>query len=682
MEKESCTDYRLGKNQAMIWFRRICRSLVFLLLAGSGVLIIAQSPTELPSGPGRQVLQRMCTRCHTLSDITRQRKSAQGWSDTVRDMISRGAVGNDTEVRELIAYLANHFGQGDAAVADSQPAAGKMTLHRADSALSSVPAAEEDAWPDPEAGVTPERLIHASAEPRNWLTFAGTYRSQHYSLLRQITTGNAHDLQLKWIFQARELNPYETTPLVVNGVLYTMQGDDVVALDATTGRLFWIYRYTPEVQHGLCCGVISRGLAMLGNTLYMASLDDHLIALDARTGTPLWNVKVADNAKGYTMTIAPLAVHGEVVVGGAGGEYGARGFIAAYDARHGKLLWRFNSTAGPGDPGHSTWGGDSWKHGGGSVWLTGSYDPETNLLFWGIGNPGPDYNGDVRPGDNLYTCSMVAIDATTGKLKWYYQANPHNEFDWDAVQTPVLATINWKGKPRKVILWADRNGFYYVLDRNTGRFLLAKAFVKQTWNDGFTAQGRPILTPAAKSSTTGTLIYPDNQGGTNWFAPSFDPQTGLFYVNARESYSTLFVKGDVKEYVDGARYDGRGQVRVEKAPMVMGANDDEYAAVRALDPATGTLRWQYKLDWGNSLHTFYGWQTSAGAAGILTTAGGVLFTGGREGHFVALDARNGALLWKADLGGPMIMDPITYAVDGRQYVAINAGNCLFVFGLR
>lgn len=666
----------------MKWFRRICHFLQLSLLAGSGASTFAQAQMDLPSGPGRQVLQRMCTRCHTLTDITRQRKTAQQWSDTVRDMVSRGAVGSDAEVRQLVAYLSAHFGQGTGAPADSSSATEKMAFHGLGPAGPSVPAAVQDAWPDPAAGVNPERLIHASAEPQNWLTFAGTYGSQHYSLLDQITTKNARNLELKWIFQARWLDPYETTPLVVNGVLYTMQGDDVVALDATTGRLFWIYRYTPDVQHGLCCGLISRGLAILGNTLYMATLDDHLIALDARTGTPLWNVKAADNSEGYTMTIAPLAVHDEVIVGGAGGEYGARGFIAAYDAHYGKLLWRFYSTAGPGDPGKDTWGGDSWKHGGGSVWLTGSYDPETNLLFWGIGNPGPDYNGDVRPGDNLYTCSMVALDASTGKLKWYYQANPHNEFDWDAVQTPVLATISWKGHPRKVILWADRNGFYYVLDRNTGKFLLGKAFVKQTWNDGFTAQGRPILSPTAKSSTAGTLIYPDNQGGTNWFAPSFDPETGLFYVNARESYSTLFTKGDVKEYVSGARYDGRGQNRFERKQPLMGANDDEYAAVRALDPATGALRWQYKLDWGNSLHTFYGWQTSAGAAGILTTAGGVLFTGGREGYFVALDARDGTLLWKTNLGGPMIMDPITYAVDGKEYVAINAGNCLFVFGLR
>ena len=266
-------------------------------------------------------------------------------------------------------------------------------------------------------------------------------------------------------------------------------------------------------------------------------------------------------------------------------------------------------------------------------------------------------------------------------MKWHYQANPHNEFDWDAVQTPLLASLNWQGQPRKVILWADRNGFFYVLDRNTGAFLLGKPFVKQNWNAGFDTQGRPIMTPNSKSSPEGTLIFPDNQGGTNWFCPSFSPSTGLFYVNARDNYSTLFVKGD-QDYIEGGRYDGRGHLTGARPTAVVGDDEEKITTVRALDPNTGALRWQFKLNSGNSLHTFEGWQTQFGAAGILTTASNVLFTGGREGYFVALNAQDGSLLWKADLGGPMIMDPITYSVDGKQYVAINAGNSLFVFGLR
>ena len=666
----------------MASFRRVYVIVLLLLLAGGSVKAIAQSPTQLPPGPGQYVLQQMCTVCHGLNVVTGQRMSAQQWADEVQDMISRGARGSDQDVKELVSYLAANFGPRSATGGQSRPAPASVASQGAAATPPLVPAAVQNAWPDQTAGVTPQRLVHAESEPQNWLMFAGSYSSQHYSLLNQITSDNAHDLELKWVFQARWLDPYETTPLVVNGVLYTMQGDDVVALDATTGRLFWMYRYTPDPESRLCCGRISRGLAILGNTLYMAAVDAHLIAIDAKTGTPLWNVKVANTEAGYTMTIAPLVVRDKVIVGVAGGEYGIRGFIAAYDAHYGKLVWRFYTTAGPGDPGRDTWGGDSWTHGGGSVWLTGSYDPESNLLIWGIGNAGPDYNGDVRPGDDLYTSSMVALDADTGQLKWHYQANPHNEFDWDAVQTPVLATIRWKGQPRKVILWADRNGFYYVLDRNTGEFLLGKAFVKQTWNIGFDEHGRPIMSPSAKSSTQGTLIFPDNQGGTNWFPPSYDPATNLFYVNAREGFSTVFVKGD-QEYEAGSRYDGRGRlVRGTRPAILVGEDDEKHTAVRALDPATGDLRWQYKLNWGNSLHTFEGWQTQAGASGILTTAGNILVTGGREGNFVVLNAKTGALLWKSELGGPMLMAPITYAVGGKQYVAINAGNCLFVFGLR
>ena len=477
------------------------------------------------------------------------------------------------------------------------------------------------------------------------------------------------------------MESYETTPLVVDGVVYTLEGDDVVALDAATGRLFWIYRYLPTALARSCCGFVHRGLAILGDTLYMAANDAHLVAIDAKTGYALWNTTVADANSGYGMSLAPLGIKDEVIVGVSGGEYGIRGFIAAYDAHTGRQIWRFHTVAGPGEAGRDTWGGDTWKHGGGSVWVNGSYDPSTNLTIWGVGNAGPDYNGDVRPGDNLYTCSMVALDANTGALKWYYQANPHNEFDWDAVQIPVFATISWHGTPRKVILWADRNGFFYVLDRVTGKFLLGKAFVKQNWNAGFDPDGRPIMAPGAKSSAEGTRIFPDNQGGTNWFGPSFSPSTGLFYVNARENYFTVFTKGN-EEYEPGELYFGRGRNTFRRKPGVVGADEDQYTAVRALDPQTGDLKWQYKLNSGNSLHTFERGLTEDAAAGVLTTATNVLFTGGREGYFIALDAKDGKLLWKADLGGPIIMNPITYAVNGKQYVAIDAGDSLYVFGLR
>jgi alcohol dehydrogenase (cytochrome c) len=526
------------------------------------------------------------------------------------------------------------------------------------------------------AQVSFNRILDANKEPQNWLTYGGSYFSQRYSTLDQINRENVNNLELKWAFQAKWLDPFETTPLAVDGVLYTIQGNDVVALDALTGRMFWIYRYTPA-NMGACCGRISRGLAILGDTLFLATLDAHLIAIDAKDGQALWDTTVADAKSGYSMTLAPLVIKDKVIVGTAGGERGIRGLLAAYDARTGKEAWRFNTIPGPGEAGHETWGGDSWMHGGGSVWVTGSYDAETNLTYWGIGNAGPDYDGDVRPGDNLYTSSVVALDADTGKLKWHYQFMPHDEFDWDAVQVPVLADMTWQGRPRKLMLWANRNGFYYVLDRTTGQFLLGKPFVKQNWNIGFDEKGRPIKIPNAKTTKEGVLIYPGNQGGTNWFNPSYSPHTDLFYVNAWENTSTIFAKREA-EYQEGLSYTA-GANRSIVPPLVgmsmrapQGPNfrmeEENYSAVRALDPRTGERKWEFKM-------------SEATDAGILTTASDLLFSGGREGYFFALDARTGGLLWKVALGGQITMGPITYSVAGKQYVAAAAGNALFVFAL-
>lgn len=526
------------------------------------------------------------------------------------------------------------------------------------------------------AQVSSDRLLNAQKEPRNWLTYSGSYTSQRHSPLSQITTGNVTDLELKWVFQARWLDYNQSTPLVVDGVMYTTQGNDVVALDAATGKIFWIYPYAPASDVRLCCGRITRGLAILGDTLFLASADAHLIAIDAKTGRPIWN-RIVASGFGYSMTAAPLVIKDKVIVGSAGGEFGIRGFIAAYDAATGAEAWRFNTVPSPGEPGHETWGG-GWEHGGGSIWVTGSYDPETNLTFWGVGNPGPDYNAETRPGDNLYTCSVVALDADTGKIRWHYQFTPADEFDWDAVQIPVLADIPWKGQPRKVMLWANRNGFFYVLDRRTGEFLQATPIAKQNWNAGFD-NGRPIRRPEAMPSRDGVLIYPGNQGATNWFNPSYSPRTGLFYVNVWENTHHIFARAD-QEYKEGSNftagrlstnYPGRGigaGMRAVQRPNLR-KEEENFGTVRAFDPQTGTWRWEYK-------------QTDLTDAGILTTATDLLFTGGREGYFFALDARNGSLLWKIQLGGPTQNGPISYAVNGKQYVAVSASNSLFVFGLR
>jgi alcohol dehydrogenase (cytochrome c) len=528
------------------------------------------------------------------------------------------------------------------------------------------------------AQVVFERILNAEKEPQNWLTYSGSYMSQRYSPLTQVTPANAGDLELKWVFQARWLDYYQATPLVVDGIMFTTQGNDVLALDAVTGKMFWIYRYTPAADAKFCCGRITRGLAIHGDTLFLATVDARLIAIDAKSGQPRWHVIVAPAAAGYSMTLAPLVIKDKVMIGTAGGEYGIRGFIAAYDVNTGKEAWRFNTVPLPGEPGHETWG-DGWKNGGGSIWLTGSYDPETNLTFWGVGNPGPDYNAESRPGDNLYSCSVVALDADTGKLKWHYQFTPADEFDWDAVQIPVLADISWQGSPRKAMLWANRNGFFYVLDRRTGEFLRATPIAKQNWNAGFDKNGRPIRAADATPSEDGVLIYPGNQGATNWFSPSFSPRTGLFYVNVWENTHHIFARTR-QEYKEGAtytqgrlttNYPGRGiaaGMRAAQRPNLR-MEEENYGTVRAFDPQTGTWRWEYKM-------------SDLTDAGILTTASDVLFTGGREGYFFALNAVDGSLLWKIQLGGPIQNGPMTYLVSGRQYVAVSAGNSLFVFGLR
>jgi alcohol dehydrogenase (cytochrome c) len=523
------------------------------------------------------------------------------------------------------------------------------------------------------AQVSSDLLVHAAETPQNWLNYSGGYLSQRYSALDQITPGNVQNLEQKWIFQARSLEKFEATALVVDGVMYTVQApNDIVALDAASGRIFWIYSYSPAPQARLCCGRVNRGLAILGDTLFMGTIDAHIVAVDAKNGHLLWNTKVASPEAGYAITHAPLVVKDKVIVGTAGGEYGIRGFLAAYDVHTGQEAWRFNNIPGPGEPGHETWAGDSWKHGAGSVWMTGSYDPDLNLTYWGIGNPGPDWNADLRLGNNLYTDCVVALDADTGKLKWYFQFTPHDDFDYDSVQVPVLADMQWKGAPRRVMLWANRNGFYYVLDRATGEFLQGKAFAKVTWATGLDERGRPMRAVNMVPTADGKLIYPGNQGATNWYSPSYSPHTGLFYIPTWDNYYSIYVKEKV-DFAEGRLFTGplpKSPVPLIRPPQIVNRNEaDGYGAIRAFDPQTGERKWEYKL-------------SDVTDSGILTTASDLLFVGGREGYFMAMDARGGELLWKAVVGGQVSSGPMSYSVNGKQYVAVAAGNSLFVYGLR
>ncbi len=514
-------------------------------------------------------------------------------------------------------------------------------------------------------GVAFDRLLHPEREPQNWLTYSGTVDGRRFSPLTQITPGNVKNLELQWVWQAKSIEKFEATALVVDGVLYTIQApNDVYALDAATGRIFWSLDYTPAPETRVCCGRVNRGLAILGDTLYMGTLDAHLLAIDARNGKILWNTTVGTAADRYAITHAPLIVKDKVIVGTAGGDGPIRGYIAAYDAKTGKQAWRFHTIPGPGEPGHETWSGDSWKTGGAAVWNTGAYDPETNLTYWGIGNPAPDTNGDVRLGDNLYSDCVVALDADTGKLKWYYQFTPHDTMDYDSTQVPVLADIQFQGKPRKVMLWANRNGLFYVLDRTTGQFLLGKPFAKANWLTGFDEKGRPIRTPGQQDSAVPVLVQPNGLGATNWYPPSFSPHTGLFYIPGWENSGTMVAKNN-----GFGRSTGNTPMAQPNLIPDFKTEAEGFGFVRAIDPKTGEKRWEYKM-------------TDITWAGVLSTASDLVFSGGREGYFYALDGRNGNLLWKASLGGQINSGPMSYMVNNRQYVAVDAGSALFVYALR
>jgi alcohol dehydrogenase (cytochrome c) len=503
-----------------------------------------------------------------------------------------------------------------------------------------------------------ERILNADKEPGNWLTYSRNYQGHRYSPLGEITTANVRSLTVKWAFQF-STGPQEVSPIAVDGILYVTGPNVAAALDARTGHTLWVWRRPiPSDYRNVGFPRTSRGPAVLDDKLFVATLDCHLVALDLKSGIERWATKVADYKSGYSMTMAPLAIAGKVVVGISGGETGIRGFVDAYDAMTGKQAWRFWTIPGPGESGHETWSGESWKTGGGATWVTGSYDPELKLVYWGVGNPGPDWNGDVRPGDNLYTCSLVALDGDTGRLRWYFQFTPHDTHDWDATHIPVLFDGEISGRQRKLVAIANRNAFYYVLDRSTGEFLAGRAYAKQTWAHGLDAKGRPIRAPNSEPTEKGALIWPNLNGATIWFSPSYNPQTDLLYVAVREVGAVYFKRE--AEYKEGTFYAGGGE---NELPA-----DDASGAIRALNARTGEMRWEFKLH-------------SPACASVLSTAGGLVFSGTDEGNFFALDAGAGKPLWDFQTGGSISSNPISFTMDGHQYVAIAADRVLYVFGL-
>ncbi len=498
-------------------------------------------------------------------------------------------------------------------------------------------------------GLDPAELLKPPTA--NWPTFNGDYSGRRYSTLSQINKNNAGSLTMAWAFQSHVSN-LKSTPLEVNGVVYFSAPDHVWAIDARTGRRLWHYERPSEGDH-----IASRGVAMYKNRLYFGTPDAHLICLDARTGKELWNVVVADVKFGYYLSVAPLVIKDRVIIGTSGDSADVPHFLEALQPETGEVLWRWNSIPAPGAHGSETWPNqEAMKHGGGPMWITGTYDPALNLLYWGTGNPHPVLAGGGRTGDNLYTCSIVAINPDTGKLVWSFQPSPHDTHDWDAVETPVLFDADFGGKPRKLLAQASRNGYFFLLDRSTGEHLLTRKFADIDWAKGVDKQGRPVPDPGKEPQPDGAFVRSPADGSTNWMAPSYDPDTGLFYVNADEGSSLWYLMLDADKKPEGHQ---------------AGATNTFWSRSRllALDYRTGGPKWVREAGEGR------------GFPGILTTAGGVLFTGDVAGSVLALDARNGGVLWHSYAGGNFNSSPITYELDGRQYVLTCVDGTLYAWSL-
>jgi len=505
-------------------------------------------------------------------------------------------------------------------------------------------------------GLDPAAILNPV--PGSWPTYNGDYSGKRYSPLTQIQQGNVRDLRLAWLYHidtgpsALPWGPQiKSTPLEVDGVLYFTIPDHAWAVDARTGREIWHYKW--ESKGGIHIG--NRGVGIYREWLFFETPDNHLVSLDKNTGKFRWAVEIADLNLEYFSTPAPLVINNHILVGVGGDSLDVPGYLEARDPETGAVQWRFNTEPRPGEPGSETWpNAQAMEHGGGMTWLSGTYDPELNLLFWGTGNPNPVHAPQSRKGDNLYTCSIVALNPDNGKLVWYFQPSPHDTHDWDNVETPVIFDAEIDGKPRKLLAQAARNGYFFVLDRTNGKQLLTAPFEPDlNWSKGVNAIGQPIPDPAKEPKTDGALVNPASGGATNWPPPSFDPQTGLFYVSSAPSYSVYYLT-DTSEHPEG--YGGRDSPVWSQSALV------------ALDVKTGKIRWRHVYP-----------EESDSLAGVLTTAGKLLFTGDPSGNVIAFDPVNGKPLWHAGLTSSVTNGPMTYELDGRQYIVVGAGDTLYAF---
>jgi alcohol dehydrogenase (cytochrome c) len=508
--------------------------------------------------------------------------------------------------------------------------------------------------------VTAQDLMTAGQTPDKWLTYSGSYDSHRFSPAAQIKPSNVAGLRLLWMRQYNTSEPsIETSPIVTGEYMFvTSPPNRVEALSVKSGAVIWTYERQLPQNLPVCCGYVNRGLAVLGDTIFFGTLDAHLVALDIRTGEVRWDVEIADHAHGYSITGAPLALKNMVITGVAGGEYGIRGFLTARDVQTGKEIWRFNTIPQPGDKGSESWvRGDAWKTGGGPTWITGSFDPKTNLLYWPVGNPSPNFNSDDREGENLFTNSILALDADSGKLQWYFQFTPHDAFDWDATEIVVLFDGKIAGKTEPLLAQADRNGFYYVLNRETGKLYSAIPFGKETWADGIDSQGRPIISPKAYPTKQGSALYPGVGGATNWESPSYSPATDLMYIPVLDWGGTFFQ--GTADYHAGQPFTGGSFNYFDYTQAE--------AAIRAVNAETGQMVWEFRSPGTN-------------VGGILSTAGGVVF-GSQLDDVFALDAKTGRELWHVGTSGRIVAAPITFTYHGKQMITIAAGHDILTFGL-